>query len=117
MSDAMKALMSYQQADEEGIMVLVSRQAIHEVADLHDAVKAESERLREDIRYISQDDLHNRLTPRIADVAYTAFRIAKSANADDGGPTDWFNDTKPVVMEMIAKIAALSNQPTDSGEE
>lgn len=30
---ALKALLTYQQADENGVMVLASRQAIHEVAD------------------------------------------------------------------------------------
>lgn len=33
--DALMALMAYQQADEEGVMVLVSRQAIHEVHDAY----------------------------------------------------------------------------------
>lgn len=33
MSEALKALLDYQQADEDGVMVLVSRQAIHEVAE------------------------------------------------------------------------------------
>lgn len=23
---------------------------------------------------------------------------------DDGGPCDWFNDTKPMVLEQLAKI-------------
>jgi len=32
--DALDALISYQQADEEGIMVLVSRQAVDEVVDM-----------------------------------------------------------------------------------
>lgn len=32
MSEAVKALLNYRQADEDGIMVLTSRQAIHEVA-------------------------------------------------------------------------------------
>lgn len=32
-SRAHEALLQYQQADEEGIMVLVSRQAIHEVSE------------------------------------------------------------------------------------
>lgn len=32
---AVSALLAYQQADEEGVMVLVSRQAIHEVAEQH----------------------------------------------------------------------------------
>lgn len=38
-SPAHSALMNYQQADEDGVMVLVSRQAIHEVSE-------EIERLR-----------------------------------------------------------------------
>lgn len=39
-SPAHEALLQYQQADQDGIMVLVSRQAIHEVSD-------EIERLRD----------------------------------------------------------------------
>ncbi len=34
---AFKALMSYQQADEEGVMVLTSRQAIHEAVEAYTA--------------------------------------------------------------------------------
>lgn len=56
------------------------------------------------IGYILQDDLHNRLTPRIVDVAYTAFMQAKSPNNEDGGPSDWFNDTRPIVMKAIEAI-------------
>lgn len=37
--DALEALLNYEQADEDGVMVLVSRQAIHEIA-------AEIEQLR-----------------------------------------------------------------------
>lgn len=32
-NEALEALLSYEQADLEGVMVLASRQAIHEVAD------------------------------------------------------------------------------------
>ena len=39
MSDALKALLAYQQADEDGVMVLASRQAIHEVAESHDKLR------------------------------------------------------------------------------
>lgn len=39
---ALNALLDYQQADEEGIMVLVSRQAIHEVAD---TIEAQAEQI------------------------------------------------------------------------
>lgn len=57
------------------------------------------------IDYILQDDIHNRLTPRVVDIAYSAFMLAKQGkNKDDGGPCDWFNDTKPMVMEQLAKI-------------
>lgn len=57
------------------------------------------------VEYILQDDIHNRLTPRVVDIAYSAFMIAKQGkNKDDGGPCDWFNDTKPMVMEQLAKI-------------
>jgi hypothetical protein len=55
--------------------------------------------------YILQDDLHNRLTPRVVDIAYSAFMSGRTGkNKDDGGPCDWFNDTKPMVLEALAKI-------------
>lgn len=57
------------------------------------------------VDYILQDDIHNRLTPRVVDIAYSAFVLGRSGtNSDDGGPCDWFNDTKPMVMEQIAKV-------------
>lgn len=63
--------------------------------------------------YILQDDLHNRLTPRVMDIAYSAFMIGRSSkNKDDGGPCDWFNDTKPMMIEQLAKIRKdLAEQP------
>jgi hypothetical protein len=56
------------------------------------------------VAYILQGDLHNRLTPRIIDVAYTAFMLAKQPNKEDGGESDWFNDTRPAILKMITKI-------------
>lgn len=56
------------------------------------------------IEYVLQDDLHNRLTPRVVDIAYTAFMLAKEPNKEDGGNSDWFNDTRPSVMKAIAKL-------------
>lgn len=54
MSDAArKALLDYRQADEEGIIVFVSRQAIHELVDAYDSLKAEEERLRAALSDIS----------------------------------------------------------------
>jgi hypothetical protein len=61
--------------------------------------------LTELVDYILQDDIANRLTPRVVDIAYSAFLLAKHGqNKDDGGPCDWFNDTKPMVIEALAKI-------------
>jgi hypothetical protein len=61
--------------------------------------------LTELIDYILQDDIQNRLTPRVVDIAFSAFMAAKHGkNKDDGGPCDWFSDTKPVVMEALTKI-------------
>lgn len=56
------------------------------------------------LAYVLQDKLHNRLTPRVIDIAYTAFMQAKRPNDDDGGASDWFNDTRPMVRELIAKL-------------
>ena len=57
------------------------------------------------VDYILQDDVHNRLTPRVVDIAYSAFMIGRCGkNKDDGGPCDWFNDTQPMVLEQLAKI-------------
>lgn len=69
---------------------------------------AENEALKEKlglVDYVLQDDIHNQLTPRVVDIAYSAFMIAKSGkNKDDCGPCDWFNDTKPMVMGQLEKI-------------
>mgnify|MGYP003404656073 CR=1 FL=1 len=57
------------------------------------------------IDYILQADIHNRLTPRVVDIAYSAWSLGRSGkNMDDGGPCDWFNGTKPMVMTQLAKI-------------
>lgn len=57
------------------------------------------------LAYILQDDLQNRLTPRLVDLGYTAWSSGRlGKNKEDGGPCDWFTDTKPVVDEVIAKI-------------
>lgn len=57
------------------------------------------------IDYVLQDDEHNRLTPRVIDIAFSAFMVAKSGkNKDDGGAFDWFNDTRPMVLQQLEKI-------------
>jgi len=44
---ALTALLQYQQADEDGVMVLASRQAIHEVSDYITSLQAENAALVE----------------------------------------------------------------------
>jgi hypothetical protein len=39
MTEAVKALLAYQQADQDGVMVLTSRQAIHEVVDGYEKLR------------------------------------------------------------------------------
>lgn len=48
---AMDALLAYQRADEGGIMVLVSRQAIHEVASHHSELVDELTELVEAVKF------------------------------------------------------------------
>lgn len=56
------------------------------------------------LTYVLQHDMHNRTTPRVIDIAYTAFMQAKSPNTEDGGPSDWYNDTKPMIEVAIDKL-------------
>ena len=56
------------------------------------------------LAYVLQDDIHNRLTPRVIDITYTAFMLAKRPNTEDGGASDWFNDTKPAITKLIEKL-------------
>lgn len=41
---------------------------------------------------------------RIVDLCYTAFMAAKAPNTEDGGPSDWFTDTKPNIDKCIARM-------------
>lgn len=43
----------------------------------------------------------------VRNLCYAAFSAAKSENTEDGGPTDWMNDTLPMVDTGIAKLRAL----------
>lgn len=52
---ALTALLQYQQADEDGVMVLASRQAIHEVSDYITSLQAENAALVEALRQIDDD--------------------------------------------------------------
>jgi len=87
--------------------VITQSDTIGALLSERDDLRRKVETLREAqslVTYILQDDLHNRLTPRVIDIAYTAFMRAKDKNDEDGGDTDWFNDTRPLIIEAIAKV-------------
>lgn len=92
---------------EQG-QTMAQRLSRAEASELREAaLRGEVARLKDVIGYVLQDDLLNRLTPRVVDIAYSAFRLGRSGkNKDDGGPCDWFNDTKPMVMVTISQISA-----------
>lgn len=75
------------------------------------------------LNYVLQEDVQNRLTPRVIDIAYTAFMKAKAPNDEDGGASDWFTDTKPIVMKAIEKLRkdlqaeALKSAPSAQAAE
>ena len=68
---------------------------IARLTDENEALRAKIEL----IDYVLQDNLHNRLTPRVVDIAYSAFTLGRRNT-----PHDWFNDTKPMVMDQLSKI-------------
>ena len=86
------------------------RRALEAEKKLHAEIArltAENKALRakiELIDYVLQDNLHNRLTPRVVDIAYSAFASGRGGRSEDGEPCDWFNDTKPRVVAWIDKI-------------
>lgn len=61
---------------------------------------------------INLKDLLSRLTsekyshqgPTIYDLCFTAFMKAHGNNEEDGGPTDWMNDTRPIIKKEIERI-------------
>lgn len=63
------------------------------------------ERRLEEVEYFLQHDMRNRLEPRVIDIAYTAWEHGRlGKNKDDGGPCDWFTDTRPLIMKGINTI-------------
>jgi hypothetical protein len=62
----------------------------------------ENRKLREALDRILGEGGQGRLTVR--DLCYTAFMRAKGKNDEDGGPTDWFNDTLPTVMKGVENL-------------
>lgn len=71
------------------------------------SLTAENRALRvkmELVDYVLQDDIYNRLTPRVVDITYSAFVSGRGGRNEAGEPCDWFNDTKPRVVVWLDKI-------------
>lgn len=45
----------------------------------------------------------------VRDLCYTVFMKAKAKNDEDGGPTDWFTDTLPIVEKGLQKLRARAS--------
>lgn len=81
------------------------------------ALREENGRLKEERAYLF--DTGNKADgrrPRIIDFAFTAFMRARDPNPEDGGATDWFNDTKPIIDAAIAKWVSHPSLPNSKGE-
>lgn len=43
-------------------------------------------------------------SPGLMDIAYFVFSLARQPNKEDGGPSDWFNDTRPEVEKIVKNL-------------
>lgn len=77
-------------------------------------LERENARLRDKLEHLLSIDKQHDRTPRIIDLCYTAFMRAHAKNDEDGGPTDWFTDTYPMIVKAIEKhrAAALEERET-----
>ena len=91
-NEAMKALLAYQQADDDGVMVLTSRQAIHEVVDQVSSLR----HLLEMVWDANQSD------PHIPEPALTAIRAA----------LDGVGTPEPYVLPFHGETMAALNSLT-----
>ncbi len=90
---AIEALLSYQQADEDGVMVLTSRQAIHEVAD-------QVESLRHALEMVWDA---NQSDPHLPGPALAAIRAA----LDGAGTSEPDENSKEKLAHQAAKEPVL----------
>jgi hypothetical protein len=117
---AWHALMNYQQADMEGIMVLVSRQAIHECKDDRDALAAERDQLRQAVKEANEKlELAEIMAKEAVNLARDK-ALEESQNVvlqeigeDNNGFRIWEDDRPYVCEETVYRsINALKTKPT-----
>jgi hypothetical protein len=73
-----------------------------------DELERENARMRDKLEHLLSIDRQHDRTPRIIDLCYTAFMRAHAKNDEDGGPTDWFTDTYPMIVKAIEKHRAAA---------
>lgn len=77
-----------------------------------DGLSAESDRLAIEnakMRVFIFGDAKSSRHPNLLDLCFDAFTNADRPNSEDGGPSDWFNDTKPKIDESLREFAAEIN--------
>jgi len=98
----------------------LSEQEFEDAHNYRDGIKAAEARIASlagALDYLFDTEGGSDGRPRIVDACYTAFQIAKSPNVEDGGASDWFNDTRPAILKIIAKMKeAIASLPT-AGEK
>lgn len=77
-------------------------------------LRASIETLRRGMEDLLGESGKGNLTVR--DLCYTAFMKAKGTNDEDGGPTDWFTDTLPIVEKGIERMRRAALSAEQAGE-
>lgn len=92
----------------------ISAETLRLAADRLAALEAENAVMRVRLDHLTSIDKQHDRSPRIIDIAYTAFLRAKETNDEDGGPTDWFTDTYPRIVKLIetARAALIHKEET-----
>jgi hypothetical protein len=73
-----------------------------------DELERENAALHDKLEHLLSIDKQHDRTPRIIDLCYTAFMRAHAKNDEDGGPTDWFTDTYPMIVKAIERHRAAA---------
>ena len=84
------------------------RETAHKATTLA-AANARLREAQEALEYITREN-GDGSRPTILDLCYTAFMTAKRKNTEDGGPTDWFTDTRPNVAAFVENLRRAALQ-------
>lgn len=106
MSDIVDALKSYRQADQDGVMVTVSRQACDEAAAELTRLRARVEELEADKRDLLKHADVQRMPARLLSEALAIAEAAFSNRGDRGGsPGEWAWERMNEIETRISRAA------------